>query len=137
MAERLALAVIPGVGWSANEVRTIARGAEEAGFDAIFAAEVNNDVMATAQLMGAATSRITVGTWIANIYLRHSYACAQGAALIAAASGVGARQDRRHYGSADLHRRQRKRHARRRTPESRSVHDVPLLPATLPGEWLR
>jgi 5,10-methylenetetrahydromethanopterin reductase len=87
MAERLALAVIPGVGWSANEVQTIAREAEEAGFDAIFAAEVNNDVMATAQLMGAATRRITVGTWIANIYLRHSYVCAQGAALIADATG--------------------------------------------------
>ena len=87
MAERLALAVIPGIGWSANEVQTIAREAEEAGFDAIFAAEVNNDVMATAQLMGAATRRITVGTWIANIYLRHSYACAQGAALIADATG--------------------------------------------------
>ena len=86
MAERLGLAVIPGVGWSAREVQTIAREAEEAGFDAIFAAEVNNDVMATAQLMGAATTRIQVGTWIANIYLRHSYVCAQGAALIADAT---------------------------------------------------
>src|SRR6266550_6291570 len=45
MAERLALGVIPGVGWSAEEIQTIARQAEEAGFDAIFAAEVNNDVM--------------------------------------------------------------------------------------------
>src|SRR5213596_945239 len=87
MAERLGLAVIPGVGWRAQEIQTIAREAEEAGFDAIFAAEVNNDVMATAQLMGAATRRITVGTWIANIYLRHSYACAQGAALVADATG--------------------------------------------------
>jgi alkanesulfonate monooxygenase SsuD/methylene tetrahydromethanopterin reductase-like flavin-dependent oxidoreductase (luciferase family) len=86
MAERLALAVIPGVGWSAEEIQAIAREAEAAGFDAIFAAEVNNDVMATAQLMGAATSRIQVGTWIANIYLRHSYTCAQGAALIADAT---------------------------------------------------
>ena len=42
--------------------------------------------MATAQLMGAATGRIQVGTWIANIYVRHSYACAQGAALIADAT---------------------------------------------------
>jgi alkanesulfonate monooxygenase SsuD/methylene tetrahydromethanopterin reductase-like flavin-dependent oxidoreductase (luciferase family) len=75
------------VGWTASEVQTIAREAEEAGFDALFAAEVNNDVMATAQLMGAATRRITVGTWIANIYLRHSYTCAQGAALIADATG--------------------------------------------------
>ena len=86
MAERLALAVVPGVGWSANEVQTVAREAEEAGFDAIFAAEVNSDVMATAQLMGLATRRIHVGTWIANIYLRHSYVCAQGAALIADAT---------------------------------------------------
>src|SRR3989442_4001179 len=36
--------------------------------------------------MGTATRRIQVGTWIANIYVRHSYACAQGAALIADAT---------------------------------------------------
>ena len=87
MTERLALALIPGVGWSAREIQMIAREAEDAGFDAIFTAEVNNDAMATAQLMGAATRRILVGTWIANIYLRHSYVCAQGAALIADATG--------------------------------------------------
>src|SRR5213593_4010376 len=87
MAERLGLAIIPGAGWSARETQAVAREAEEGGFDAIFAAEVNNDVMATAQLMGAATRRITVGTWIANIYLRHAYVCAQGAALIADATG--------------------------------------------------
>src|SRR5215218_31564 len=87
MAERLGLAVIPGAGWSAGEIRAVARAAEESGFDAIFAAEVNNDVMATALLMGAATQRIRVGTWIANVYLRHAYTCAQGAALIADATG--------------------------------------------------
>jgi 5,10-methylenetetrahydromethanopterin reductase len=76
MQERLALGVIPGAGWSAREIQTIAREAEDGGFDAIFAAEVNNDVMATAQLMGAATKRINVGTWVANIYLRHTYVCA-------------------------------------------------------------
>src|SRR5215468_9820638 len=86
MANRLGLAVIPGVGWRASEIQAVAREAEETGFDAIFAAEVNNDVMATAQLMGTATRRLQVGTWIANIYLRHSYACAQGAALIADAT---------------------------------------------------
>src|SRR5215471_13053630 len=87
MAEQLGLGVIPGAGWSAADVQAIAREAEDHGFDAIFAAEVNNDVMATAQLMGTATKRISVGTWIANIYLRHSYVCAQGAALIADATG--------------------------------------------------
>ena len=83
MAERLGLGVIPGAGWSARDIQNVAREAEDAGFDAIFAAEVNNDVLATAQLMGTATERIQVGTWIANIYLRHPYVCAQGAALIA------------------------------------------------------
>ena len=86
MAERLGLGIIPGVGWRAKDIQTIAREAEDAGFGGVFAAEVNNDVMATALLMGAATRRIKVGTWIANIYLRHSYVCAQGAALIADAT---------------------------------------------------
>jgi probable F420-dependent oxidoreductase len=87
MADRLAIAIIPGAGWNANEIQAIAQEAEAAGFDAIFSTEVNNDVMGTAQLMGTATQRIQVGTWIANIYLRHSYVCAQGAALIADATG--------------------------------------------------
>jgi len=86
MAERLGLGIIPGVGWRAKDIQAIAREAEDAGFDGIFAAEVNNDVMATAQLIGAATRRVAVGTWIANIYLRHPYVCAQGAALIADAT---------------------------------------------------
>ena len=86
MAERLGLGIIPGVGWRARDIDAVAREAEDAGLDGIFAAEVNNDVMATAQLMGAATRRITVGTWIVNIYLRHPYVCAQGAQLIADAT---------------------------------------------------
>lgn len=87
MTDRLALAVIPGVGWRTDEIQDVAREAEAAGFEAIFSAEVNNDAMATAQLMGSATERIQVGTWVADIYLRHSYTCAQGAALIAEATG--------------------------------------------------
>lgn len=85
--ERLALTVVPGAGWTAADIGAIAREAEEVGFDAIFTTEVNNDAMATAQLMGAVTEQILVGTWIANIYLRHPYVCAQGAALIADATG--------------------------------------------------
>lgn len=86
MVERIALGIIPGVGWRASEIRSIAQEAEAAGFEAIFSAEVNNDVLATAQLMGGATTRIKVGSWIANIYLRQSYLCAKGAALIADAT---------------------------------------------------
>jgi len=87
MPERLGLAILPGTGWRAHEIETIAREAEDAGFEAILNAEANNDGLATAQLMGAVTSRIKVGTWIASIYLRHAYLCAQGAALIADATG--------------------------------------------------
>jgi len=82
MAQRLALAVIPGTGWRATEIRSVAHQAEAAGFEAIFAAEVNVDVLAVAQLMGDATNTIKLGSWIANIYLRHSYICAKHAALI-------------------------------------------------------
>jgi alkanesulfonate monooxygenase SsuD/methylene tetrahydromethanopterin reductase-like flavin-dependent oxidoreductase (luciferase family) len=85
MAERLGLGLIP-LGWSAREIQAVAREAEAAGFDAIFTAEVNNNALAVAQLMGTATTRIQVGTWIANMYMRHSYACAQGAALISDAT---------------------------------------------------
>jgi alkanesulfonate monooxygenase SsuD/methylene tetrahydromethanopterin reductase-like flavin-dependent oxidoreductase (luciferase family) len=81
--ERLGLAVIPAAGWTARDIQDVAREAEAAGLDAIFTTEVNNDAMATALLMGTATERIQVGTWVANIYLRHSYVCAQGAALAA------------------------------------------------------
>jgi hypothetical protein len=66
MAQRLALGVIPGAGWRASDIRAIAREAERSGFAAIFAAEVNNDVLATAQLMGSATQSIKVGSWVAT-----------------------------------------------------------------------
>jgi alkanesulfonate monooxygenase SsuD/methylene tetrahydromethanopterin reductase-like flavin-dependent oxidoreductase (luciferase family) len=80
--ERLGIGTIPGVGWPARQVEEVAREAEASGLDAIFVAEVNNDALATAQLMGSATQTIGVGTWVANIYLRHPYVCAQHAALI-------------------------------------------------------
>jgi alkanesulfonate monooxygenase SsuD/methylene tetrahydromethanopterin reductase-like flavin-dependent oxidoreductase (luciferase family) len=86
-SQRLAVTVIPGTGWRAHDVRTVARAAEDAGFGGIFTTEVNSDAVATAQLMGSATTRMQVGTWIANIYLRHSYACAKSASLIADDTG--------------------------------------------------
>ena len=86
MVERLGLGIIPGAGWRAAEIKAIAREAEEAGFDAIFTAEVNSDALATTQLMAEATRQIKVGTWIASIHMRHSYACAK-ASLIADATG--------------------------------------------------
>ena len=75
MPEKLGLGLIPGTGWRASEIQDIARAAEDAGFEAVFCAEVNNDAIATAQLMGLATRRLKVGTWVAHIYLRLPYLC--------------------------------------------------------------
>src|SRR5438552_2264895 len=65
MPERLGLGLIPGSGWRASEAEDIPRAAEDAGFEAAFCAEVNNDAVATALLMGLATHRLKVGTWVA------------------------------------------------------------------------
>ena len=87
MPERLALGTIPGTGWRASEIQDVARAAEDAGFEAVFCAEVNIDSIATAQVMGLATRRLKVGTWVANIYLRLPYLCAKAAIMAADATG--------------------------------------------------
>jgi alkanesulfonate monooxygenase SsuD/methylene tetrahydromethanopterin reductase-like flavin-dependent oxidoreductase (luciferase family) len=87
MSERLAVGIIPGTGWRAAEIQDVARAAEEAGFEAMFCTEVNNDSVATAQLMGLATRHIKVGTWVADIYLRVPYLCAKSAIIAADATG--------------------------------------------------
>jgi|SRR6516162_2234609 hypothetical protein len=115
MPDRIGLGLIqidPGVGggWRANTIQDVARAAEDAGFDAIVCAEVNNDSMATALLMGTATRQIKVGTWVANIYLRLPYLCAKNAALVADATsgrfilglGVSINQSIRHLASTCL-----------------------------------
>ena len=91
MPERLALGLVQidpqrGAGWRAGEIQDVARAAEDGGFEAVFCAEVNNDAMATAQLMGTATRHLKVGTWVADIYLRLPYICAKTAMLAADAT---------------------------------------------------
>ena len=41
-----------GAAWRAAEIQDVARAAEDAGFEAAFCAEVNNDAIASAELMG-------------------------------------------------------------------------------------
>jgi 5,10-methylenetetrahydromethanopterin reductase len=48
-----------------------ARAAEDAGFDGVFITEANNDSLACSLGIGYNTRRITLGTAITNIYLRH------------------------------------------------------------------
>jgi alkanesulfonate monooxygenase SsuD/methylene tetrahydromethanopterin reductase-like flavin-dependent oxidoreductase (luciferase family) len=87
-AERLGLALLPGaLGSSPDCLLSLACEAEEAGFDAVFVPEAGADALALAQLLLDATRRTTVGTWIANIYLRHPVVCAAAAALFGNRSG--------------------------------------------------
>jgi len=87
-AERLGLALLPGaLGRSPDRLLRLAREAEEAGFDAVFVSEAGTDAFTVAQLLLGATRRMTVGTWIANIYLRHPVVCAAAAAFLSNLSG--------------------------------------------------
>jgi 5,10-methylenetetrahydromethanopterin reductase len=47
------------------------RAAEDAGFSGVFMTEANNDSIACSLALGLHTKRITLGTAITNIYLRH------------------------------------------------------------------
>ncbi len=80
--------ISPVWGCSVEELRALAREAEDAGFEAIFSPEVPPySSIANAQVFAECTSRIKVGTWIANIYLRHPVMCASEALTVQEVSG--------------------------------------------------
>ncbi len=61
--------------------------AEARGFDAVLVNEARADALAIAQAIATATTRVIVGTNIANIYFRHPFLCASSARAIAELSG--------------------------------------------------
>jgi len=79
---RLGIVTSNMAGLSFAELQQLAREAESAGIEAIFSPEFMNDALSNCHLMAQATSKIKVGTWIANIYLRHPALCAQTAVAI-------------------------------------------------------
>ncbi len=79
---RLGIVAANMAGLSFSELRDLARHAESAGFEAIFSPEFMNDSLINCQIMAQASTNIKVGTWIANIYLRHPALCAQTAVAI-------------------------------------------------------
>src|SRR5919109_3762652 len=66
----------------AKEFVRLGQLAEEKGFDAILVNEGRGDALACAEAIALATSRIKVGTNIANIYFRHPFLTAMTAATI-------------------------------------------------------
>jgi alkanesulfonate monooxygenase SsuD/methylene tetrahydromethanopterin reductase-like flavin-dependent oxidoreductase (luciferase family) len=79
---RLGIVAANFSGLSFSELQDLAREAESAGIEAIFSPEFMNDALANCHIMAQATAKIKVGTWIANIYLRHPALCAQTAVAI-------------------------------------------------------
>jgi alkanesulfonate monooxygenase SsuD/methylene tetrahydromethanopterin reductase-like flavin-dependent oxidoreductase (luciferase family) len=79
----LGVSVFPH-GLSYRTVATLGQLAEDNGFDGIFIVEAgaSNDAMAMAQAVAMRTRRITVGTGIANLYLRHPVTLGAGAVAI-------------------------------------------------------
>ncbi len=69
------------------ELRELGQLAEAQGFEAVLVNEGRGDALAISQTIAAATTRITVGTNIANIYFRHPFLCAATARAIAELSG--------------------------------------------------
>jgi alkanesulfonate monooxygenase SsuD/methylene tetrahydromethanopterin reductase-like flavin-dependent oxidoreductase (luciferase family) len=71
-----------------SEFIHLAREVEEAGFSGIFIPEANNDALMSSYAVAGATKRVTIATWIVNIYLREPTLCAAAAEMVQdAASG--------------------------------------------------
>lgn len=70
-----------------QEFVTLGQLAEAHGFEAVFVNEGRGDALACAQAIAAATTRLLVGTNIANIYFRHPFLAAASVRTIAELSG--------------------------------------------------
>ncbi len=69
--------ISPVWGCGVEDLRALAREAEQAGFEAIFSPEVPPySAISNAQVFAEATSGIKVGTWITNIFMRKPVICA-------------------------------------------------------------
>lgn len=80
--------ISPVWGCSVDDLRALARIAEDAGFEGIFSPEVPPySALANAQVFAEATSKIKVGTWITNIYMRHAVVATAEALTIQEISG--------------------------------------------------
>lgn len=64
--------ITPVWGCKVEEMRTLATLAEDGGFEGIFSPEVPPfNAISNSQIFAEVTKKIKVGTWIANIYMRH------------------------------------------------------------------
>ncbi|NIP39112.1 MAG: LLM class flavin-dependent oxidoreductase [Candidatus Dadabacteria bacterium] len=80
--------ISPVWGCSVEDLRALAKIAEGGGFEGIFSPEVPPySAISNAQVFAEATSKIKVGTWIANIYMRQPVMAAATALTIQEITG--------------------------------------------------
>jgi alkanesulfonate monooxygenase SsuD/methylene tetrahydromethanopterin reductase-like flavin-dependent oxidoreductase (luciferase family) len=60
----------------------LARETEDVGFSGLYIPEAVNDALMCSLAVANATKRITIGTWIVNIYLREPALCAVAAEMV-------------------------------------------------------
>ncbi|MEW6301790.1 MAG: LLM class flavin-dependent oxidoreductase, partial [Thermodesulfobacteriota bacterium] len=80
---RLGVVLSTATDASPKEFVRLGQYAEEKGFEAILVNEGRGDALACAEAIALGTTRIKVGTNIANIYFRHPFLAAMTAATIA------------------------------------------------------
>ncbi len=80
--EKLGITLAPFSGIAYPEMVQLAREAEDAGMSGVFIPEAANDAMMCCYAIARGTRRITLGTWIANIYFREPALCAAAAEMI-------------------------------------------------------
>jgi alkanesulfonate monooxygenase SsuD/methylene tetrahydromethanopterin reductase-like flavin-dependent oxidoreductase (luciferase family) len=79
--------VSPMSGIPHAEFIQLARETEDAGYGGVFIPEANNDALLCSYAVAGATRRVTIATWIVNIYLREPSLCAAAAEMVQDAAG--------------------------------------------------
>jgi alkanesulfonate monooxygenase SsuD/methylene tetrahydromethanopterin reductase-like flavin-dependent oxidoreductase (luciferase family) len=69
------------------EFLQLAREVEDAGFSGLFIPEANNDALMCSYAVAGVTTRVEIGTFIVNIYLRDATLCAAAAEMVQDAAG--------------------------------------------------
>src|SRR5262249_35485827 len=80
--KKLGITISPFSGISYQEPAQLARESEDAGVHGVFIPEAANDAMMCCYAVARGTRRITIATWIANIYFREPALCPTAAEMI-------------------------------------------------------
>jgi 5,10-methylenetetrahydromethanopterin reductase len=76
------ITVSPMSGIPYTDFIQLARETEDAGYSGVFIPEANNDALLCSYAVANATRRVTIATWIVNIYLREPSLCAAAAEMV-------------------------------------------------------